>query len=264
MPEPEAAVAIVQAGSPPGSILLIRRSEREDDSWSGHWSLPGGRRDPDDPDILHTALRELAEECGIELSRDHLLKALAATPARRRVGRYLLVAPFLFHVESELPTKLDAREAVNAMWVPASALLDPARQMLRAVPGRPGSMLFPCIELDGHPLWGFTYRLLTDWLGLACKREAGFHAAREVLEFLTSQGLTKTGEWRDDGAMRTVTVQGPLPAAAVLDRFGRPGPHVAATNCLEVSPERIRIMGPEFEEYLIISDTSGSPRTPPA
>jgi 8-oxo-dGTP diphosphatase len=75
MPEPEAAVAIVQAGSPPGSILLIRRSEREDDSWSGHWSLPGGRRDPDDPDILHTALRELAEECGIELSRDHLLRA---------------------------------------------------------------------------------------------------------------------------------------------------------------------------------------------
>jgi 8-oxo-dGTP pyrophosphatase MutT (NUDIX family) len=67
--EPEAAVAIVRASVPGKSILLIRRSEREEDSWSGRWSFPGGRRDPDDPDLLHTALREFGEECGIRLDR---------------------------------------------------------------------------------------------------------------------------------------------------------------------------------------------------
>jgi 8-oxo-dGTP pyrophosphatase MutT (NUDIX family) len=251
--EPEAAVAIVQAGLPPGSILLIRRAEREDDSWSGHWSLPGGRRDPGDPDLLHTALRELAEECGLELTRDHLQSALAHTLARRRVGPYLLVAPFLFRADRELPTTLDAREAVSSLWMPVSSLLDPARHILRAVPGRPDSMLFPCIELDGPPLWGFTYRLLTDWLGLSCTGQSGLQVARAVLEFLTAQGLPSAGEWR---------IKGPIPVAAVLARFARPGPHVAAINCLEVSPERIRILGPEFEEYLITSDTSESPRTP--
>ena len=28
-------------------------------------------------------------------------------------------------------------------------------------------MRFPSVELDGTPLWGFTYRLIADWLGLA-------------------------------------------------------------------------------------------------
>jgi 8-oxo-dGTP pyrophosphatase MutT (NUDIX family) len=242
--EPEAAVAIVRAGPAPGSILLIRRAEREDDSWSGHWSLPGGRRDPGDPDLLHTALRELAEECGIELTRDHLQSPLGHAVARRRVGPYLLVAPFLFRVDRERPTTLDAREAVASLWIPVSMLLDPARHALRPVPGRPGSMLFPSIELEGPPLWGFTYRLLTDWLGLGCTRQSGLQAARAMLEFLNAQGLPSAGEW---------SVKGQIPVDAVLARFAQAGPHVAAINCLEVSAERIRILGPEFEEYVIHS-----------
>jgi len=81
MVEPEAAVAIVRTRGPRRSILLMRRSERKEDSWSGHWSFPGGRRDPDDPDLLHTALRELKEECGVRLDRKHMGAAY-----RRRVG----------------------------------------------------------------------------------------------------------------------------------------------------------------------------------
>src|ERR1041384_2407488 len=102
MAEPEAAVCILYTGGPDASILLIRRAEREGDSWSGQWSLPGGRRDHSDFDLLPTGLRELEEECGIRLRRSDLETALPHRFARRRVGRYLLVAPFVFHVESEL------------------------------------------------------------------------------------------------------------------------------------------------------------------
>ena len=59
-----------------GRVLLMRRAERADDSWSGQWSLPGGRREPGDLDLVETALRELEEECGIRLGRDQLEQAL--------------------------------------------------------------------------------------------------------------------------------------------------------------------------------------------
>src|SRR5450432_668562 len=99
--QPDAAVAIVCAHVPAGSVLLIRRSERDDDPWSGHWALPGGRRDPEDQDLLRTALRELEEECGIRLSREQMEAALPPVLARRREPPYLLVAPFLFAVDRE-------------------------------------------------------------------------------------------------------------------------------------------------------------------
>jgi 8-oxo-dGTP pyrophosphatase MutT (NUDIX family) len=251
MTEPEAAVAIVQAGGPDGSILLMRRAEREGDSWSGHWSFPGGRRDAADSDLLQTALRELEEECGIRLTDEHLEAPLPLTIARRKVGRFLLVAPFLFRVESELATTLDPREAAHSLWAPRSILLDMERHCLRAVPGRPPEMLFPCVPLDGAPLWGFTYRLITDWLGLGAKAEAGIQAASDVLEFLVSQGLTVARGWQAEGVTKVAAVKGEIPVDRVLAQFGTPGPHVAAINCLEVGCGQVRILGPAWEEYRI-------------
>lgn len=161
----DAAVAIVHSRTE-DSILLIRRSEREDDPWSGHWSLPGGRSEAGDPDALHTALRELEEECGIHLSREHLKTELPPAHARRKTGPRLVVAPFVFDVEAELPVVLDQREAVEAKWIPLSLLLDAAQHCVCAVPGMPLDMLFPAVVLGTVPLWGFTYRLLSHWLGV--------------------------------------------------------------------------------------------------
>ena len=159
-------MAILHAIEPVESVLLIRRAERADDPWSGHWSFPGGRREPEDPDLMHTALRELEEECGIRLGRNHFETALPPTLAGRRVGRFMLVAPFLFRVAAELPVVLHPPEAVEALWTPLEILRDPARHAVQCVPGLPKEMQFPAIELNGVPLWGFTYRLIADWLGL--------------------------------------------------------------------------------------------------
>jgi 8-oxo-dGTP pyrophosphatase MutT (NUDIX family) len=167
MGEPEAAVAILHACGPEESVLLIRRTERAGDPWSGHWSFPGGKRDPEDADLIATALRELEEECGIHLSRAHLETALPRTMAGRTMGRTMEVTPFLFRVEREFHAILNAEEAVEAVWVPLRMLRDPSRHRLRPVPGLPAEMRFPAIELNGVPLWGFTYRVLGEWLGTA-------------------------------------------------------------------------------------------------
>ena len=254
--EPEAAVAIVEAHSEPHSVLLIRRAEREGDSWSGHWSFPGGWRQAGDPDLLCAAIRELQEECGVGLAREYMESALPHTLARRRVGRYVLVAPFVFRVESEFSTILDPREAVEALWVPIARLRDPGQHALRPAPGRPANMLFPAVQLDHVPLWGFTYRLITDWLALGPKGQeaerAGFEAAESVLQFLLVHGLSQTSSWteRPDGG-KAISVSGEIPVDAVLRHFSEPGPPFPAINCLEVHPDRIRVAGLAWEEYFI-------------
>ena len=116
-------------------------------------------------------------------------------------GPYLLVAPFVFRVDTELATILDPLEAAHAAWAPLSYLRDVNHHRLRSVPGVPPEILFPAVEMEGAPLWGFTYRLVSDWLGLP----ATGRPADDVLRFLLERGLTLVSDWngrRRRGARR--------------------------------------------------------------
>jgi len=239
----DAAVAIVRAGGPEESVLLIRRATRESDPWSGHWSFPGGRRETEDPDLVHTALRELAEECGIQLALRDLEGALPVAVARRRTPPFLLVAPFVFVVDGPRPTVLDPREAVDAVWVPLAELRDPARHRLGPVAGVPREMLFPAVEVDGWPLWGFTYRLISDWLELAPEQTA-LEAAQTIVDFLLSRGLRLKSDWADGIA----EVEGVIPVAEVVAEVSKPGRGFPAVSMIEVRPDLVRVLGLAFEE----------------
>jgi 8-oxo-dGTP pyrophosphatase MutT (NUDIX family) len=256
--EAQAAVAVVHAGGAEESVLLMRRTERAEDPWSGHWSFPGGRREAGDPDLVHTALRELQEECGICLGRERLEASLPPTYAGRRVGHNITVAPFLFRADSQLPTVLDSREVAEAQWIPLSLLRDPSRHCLSQVPRLPREMAFPAIELNGTPLWGFTYRVLMQWLGLHSPEtleEAGFAAARFLLEFLLAEGLTLRQGWQEQstnfGMVKVAEVRGRIPVAAVLHRFSLPGGQIPPLSALEVREESIRVVGLGMDEYVI-------------
>jgi 8-oxo-dGTP pyrophosphatase MutT (NUDIX family) len=241
MSVPEAAVALVHAGPPCDSILLMRRTERAGDAWSGHWSFPGGRRDSGDTGLLHTALRELEEECGIRLRPEDAAGALPARVAGRRSGAYVLVAPFLFQVAGELATVLDPLEAAHAAWIPLSLLRDLAHHHLRNVPGAPAEFYFPAVDLDVAPLWGFTWRVLVEWLDLG-PRDSLPAVAQSLVEHLRLD-CTWNG--------RTGAVRGPIPVEAATEWMCRPGPHVFALHRMEVRPEVIRLTGPDLEEYMI-------------
>jgi hypothetical protein len=181
------------------------------------------------------------------------------------MGPFVLVAPFVFEVEVELPTVVDSREAVEAVWVPLDIWRAPTRHSLRAVPGLPGDWLFPAIDLNGIPLWGFTYRLATDWLGLLSGQSpnepAGFELAGCVLGFLLSRGLKLKNGWEDrieqpaigePQTAKVAMVEGVIPVALVVAQFTIPGELFPGINLLEVRPDRIRVVGLAFEEYLIL------------
>jgi 8-oxo-dGTP pyrophosphatase MutT (NUDIX family) len=258
MEQPEAAVAILHARAE-DSILLMRRADRVGDPWSGHWSLPGGRCEAGDRDPSHTALRELEEECGIQLGLGSLETALPVMAARRRTGPSLVVAPFVFAVDHELPAVVDQREAVGALWMPRRVLTDPAQHCLRTVPGAASELLYPGIAMEGAPLWGFTYRLLTAWLGLISAEEAQKEATLEdvegILAFLVSHGLPLAHGWTNrsmgSGVTMAATVVGAIPVEEVIAHVCSARPRAPQINALEVRKEFVRVIGLMFEQYLI-------------
>ncbi len=241
----------------------MRRAERADDSWSGHWSFPGGRWEPSDLNLLETALRELAEECGVHLRPDDMVAEWPSRFARRRGAAYVPVTPFFFRTDSELPVVPDEAETAEAVWIPIALLRDRSRHRFLPIPGMPPELLFPGIPLNRGPLWGFTYRLVCDWLGLATEPgevgSAAFRAASSIAEFLASSGLTVRQPWQgpeavtEGGPITVAEVAGAIPAQAVVDWFARPGEYVASLSCLEVRRDVVRVVGLSFEEYLIRS-----------
>lgn len=54
-------------------VVFIKRAAREGDRWTSHVALPGGKRDPEDEDDKAVAIRETAEEIGLDLTSPHAL-----------------------------------------------------------------------------------------------------------------------------------------------------------------------------------------------
>jgi hypothetical protein len=192
--------------------------------------------------------------------------ALPPVLARRKAGPFILVAPVVFRAEGELPTVVDPEEAVEAVWMSLDTWMDPVMHSLTTVPGLPNNWLFPAIDLKGVPVWGFTYRLATDWLGLLPEQplleEAGFAMACRLLDFLVSRGLTLNRGWEGEIAARETTqsgkiavVEGVIPVELVIAHFSAPAELIPGANLLEVCVNRIRVLGLAFEEYLILSSS---------
>lgn len=161
----EAAVALVlRPGTDPGAdleVLLIERSRRSDDPWSGHMALPGGRRDADDADLLTTALRETREEVGIELDpAAHVLGPLdEVRPASRHLPP-LVIRPYVALAPSGQRARPDGVEVADALWAPVEALRarDAASEVFVPLDGtRVG---FPSYRYRDKEIWGLTHRIL--------------------------------------------------------------------------------------------------------
>lgn len=159
-----AAVVRFDRGGP--EVLLMTRAVREGDRWSGHVSMPGGKQEPGDPDLLATAIRETLEETGVDLSRATLLGRLGAVRAIAK-GKVLpmTITTFVFHLPEDQPVTLSA-EATDHFWFP----LD--RAALGELDSRydyrfgPLALDLPCWRWEGRCVWGLTHQMLGNLLDL--------------------------------------------------------------------------------------------------
>ncbi len=159
-----AAVALIITECASPCVLLLRRAKNKDDPWSGQWAFPGGKREQEDKDLIDTSIRETYEECGCLLTRGELTMALPHATAGNYSGHPVVVAPFLWKLKEKKELQLDTTEIVEARWQEIETLKDPELHSEDLVISEYPQHKFPYMMLDGVPLWGFTYRVLMDYL----------------------------------------------------------------------------------------------------
>ena len=168
----EAAVLLALRPGDPFELLLIERAEKEGDPWSGHMALPGGRREPHDPDLLATALRETREETGLIVPRDEVLGRLDELgPSASRHRFKLVITPFVATVEDDARVRPAPDEVETALWVPLTRLAsdEAVDEVLIQLEGE--EFRLPAINYDDYIIWGLTHRILTGFMDIA--RQAG-------------------------------------------------------------------------------------------
>ena len=166
--EREAAVALLVRPRDALEVLLIKRSERESDPWSGHMALPGGRRAPEDADLCATAMRETAEEVGIDTLRiGTVIGELDDVAPRSPRLPPVIIASYVVAVPPYVTATPDPREVDAALWIPVDALRDESAVADLVLELEGGPRTFPSLRYNEHVIWGLTHRILTQFLTIA-------------------------------------------------------------------------------------------------
>ncbi len=160
--ERQAAVLILIATDPPAGpdVLLAQRAAKLRDH-AGEVAFPGGAREDGDAGPPETAIREAAEETGVDPAG---IEALILLPRVHIPPSRFDVTGVLAHWRTPSPVSaIDPGETSRVMRVPFTALADPEnRIMLRTRSGWHGR----AFVLDGVVVWGYTGEILATLLRL--------------------------------------------------------------------------------------------------
>ncbi|HVF77918.1 MAG TPA: CoA pyrophosphatase [Solirubrobacteraceae bacterium] len=145
-----------------GDLFAVLTRRRHDlRSHAGEISFPGGRRDPEDESLLHTALRETEEELGLPLDAVRILGALTPTPT---VATNYGVYPFVGLIEpgyAWTPSAWEVDEVLEVRLRDLRAARTRRRLLHRGIPFRSD-----VYDISEHAvIWGATARIIGDLLG---------------------------------------------------------------------------------------------------
>ena len=156
---PEAAVLIPIVDRPEPTLLFTRRAGHLN-THSGQVAFPGGKREPQDPDLLATALRESHEEIALPPQRVELLGRLSEVASLHG----LRVTPWVGLIPPDLPLVPDPTELDLIFEVPLALFLEDRRHHTDVIPvdGRPWYV--PNYHVDGQVIWGLSAMMLVELL----------------------------------------------------------------------------------------------------
>lgn len=151
-----AAVLVPLVDRPEGLSVLLTQRASQLARHAAQIAFPGGRLEPDDPDIASAALREAQEEIGLD-------------PGRVRVFGYLpdhvvisgfRVTPVLGIVAPPFSLELNPAEVAGVFEVPVNHVLDSANHQARMRRVGNEELLLYDIPWQGQNIWGATAGML--------------------------------------------------------------------------------------------------------
>ncbi|MBL8488978.1 MAG: CoA pyrophosphatase [Rhodocyclaceae bacterium] len=137
------------------TVLLTQRTAHLRDH-AGQVSFPGGRSEESDPHPEATALREAAEEVGLDPRQVEILGRLP----EYRTGTGFSVTPVVGLVHPPLDLKLDDFEVAEVFEPPLAFLLDRANHQRHKLEIRGALREYWAMPWQGYYIWGATAGML--------------------------------------------------------------------------------------------------------
>ena len=140
--------------------ILMERTE-DGGKHSGQISFPGGKKEKNDPNLEHTALRETHEEIGIHPDSVTVLGEL--TEVYIPISNFL-IQPYLGIIQADFEFNISTHEVKSAFHFKVNDLLAPATKQNRTINNHNGIGMkdIPCFELDSKIVWGATSLILNE------------------------------------------------------------------------------------------------------
>lgn len=155
-------VALTWTG-PEGPEAILQLRPRRMRRHASEISFPGGRPEPEDADLVATALREAHEELGITDAR--VLGRLSSTPLFTSDFR---LEPYVAEVPAQELVP-DPAEVAEVHRLPLAPLL--ARDHLHGIAWQAGDQggISPVFEVGGHVMYGATAHVFHELLGVVAR-----------------------------------------------------------------------------------------------
>ncbi len=137
------------------TVLLTQRTTNLP-SHGGQISFPGGRQQPEDKDVVATALRETREEIGLEAERITVIGTLDTYIT----GTGFLVTPIVGIVTPPFELQPDPGEVADVFEVPLAFFLNPANHEMRSAVWQGRERHFYVMPFEDRYIWGATAGML--------------------------------------------------------------------------------------------------------